>query len=175
MLEMTLVGIPLMFVLISTVEMARGMWIYHTLAYAVREGTRYTIVHGVNCGITGNNCQGSATNGRIAVKDIASVIQNAAVGLYQYGSPTDTCPSTTVLCIRMQSLTDDTGWITMNSALTNANRFPTDGGDAISAPITITVTYPFQSAIAMFWPGAGPGMNFTNVTFPASSRENVQF
>ena len=49
LIEFTLVGIPLIFVLLSTFEMARGMWLYHTLAYAARQGTRYAIVHGVNC------------------------------------------------------------------------------------------------------------------------------
>src|SRR5215471_18790761 len=48
LIEFTLVGIPIIFVLISTFEMSRGMWLYHTLAYAAREGTRYAIVHGVN-------------------------------------------------------------------------------------------------------------------------------
>src|SRR5215467_11012301 len=47
-LEFTLVGIPLIFVLISVVEVARGMWVYHSLAYAVKEGVRYTIVNGQN-------------------------------------------------------------------------------------------------------------------------------
>jgi Flp pilus assembly protein TadG len=40
LVEFTLVGIPMIFLLISTFEVARGMWEYHTLAYAVKEGTR---------------------------------------------------------------------------------------------------------------------------------------
>ena len=31
-IEMALVGIPIIFTLSSRFEMARGMWIYHTLA-----------------------------------------------------------------------------------------------------------------------------------------------
>lgn len=156
-IEMTLVGIPLIFVLISTVEVARGMWIYNTLAYALREGTRYAIVHGVDCSTPPNNCT-------VKVKDIAAVIQNAAVGLYD----------TDNFQIEMKSLTDDVSG-TLTSALVNATQFPSSGGNAIGAPITVSATYPFQSAIAMFWPGAGPGMNFTSVTFPASSQENIHF
>ena len=41
MIEFTFVGIPMIFVLVSSFEMARGMWIYHTMAYAVKEGARY--------------------------------------------------------------------------------------------------------------------------------------
>jgi hypothetical protein len=156
-LEMTLVGIPLIFVLISTVEMARGMWIYHTLAYALREGTRYTIVHGADCSTPPNRCA-------VKVQDIATVIQKAAVGLYD----------TDNFHIEMTSLIDDVS-CSLTSALASTAPFPSSGGDAIGAPITFTATYPFQSAIAMFWPGAGPGMNFTSVTFPASSQEKIQF
>ncbi len=156
-IEMTLVGIPLIFVLISTVEVARGMWIYHTLAYALREGTRYTIVHGVNCSTPPNNCA-------VAVKDIAAVIQNAGVGLYD----TDNFE------IEMKSPADDVSG-TLTSALADTTQFPSSGGNSIGASITFSATYPFQSAIAMFWPGAGPGINFTSVTFPASSQEEIQF
>jgi len=156
-IEMTLVGIPLIFVLISTVEVARGMWIYHTLAYALREGTRYAIVHGVDCSTPPNNCA-------VKVRDIAAVIENAAVGLYDTDS----------FHIEMKSSADDVSG-TLTSALANTTLFPSAAGGAIGAPITFSATYPFQSAIAMFWPGAGPGTNFTSVIFPASSEENIQF
>src|SRR5690348_16143504 len=148
-LEMTLVGIPMIFVLVSVIEMARGMWIYHTLAYSIREGTRFTIVHGVDCGVSPNACTKT-------VADIAAVIRDAAVGL----DPGQ-------MKVRMESLTDDTGVdgnglpsTTLTSALSNTAQFPSSGGDSLQAPITFTATYPFQSAIAMFWPGAGSGMNF---------------
>ena len=49
MVEFTFVGIPLMFTLISIFEVSRGMWIYHTLAYSVKNGVRFASVHGINC------------------------------------------------------------------------------------------------------------------------------
>ena len=55
-IEFTLVGIPMIFVFISTFEMARGMWIYHSLAYAVKEATRYASVHGASCTTSPNTC-----------------------------------------------------------------------------------------------------------------------
>ena len=39
-LEFSLVGIGLIFVILSFFEVSRGMWTYQTLAYAVREGER---------------------------------------------------------------------------------------------------------------------------------------
>src|SRR5438046_1750407 len=74
LLEFTLVGIPLIFVLISTFEMSRGMWNYQSLAYGVKSGVRYAVVHGQTCGTTGNNCM-------VTIGQIASVIQATGVGL----------------------------------------------------------------------------------------------
>ena len=159
-LEMTLVGIPLIFALISIFEVSRGMWIYHTLAYAIKEGTRYTIVHGANCDPkvnTANNCQ-------VSVGEIAQVIQKAAVGLD---------PGT--LQVRMQSLSDDTALTSLSSLLVSTTIFPTSPGNQQGSPITFSAQYPFQSAIGMFWPGAGGGIQFQGITFPASSQEKVMY
>src|SRR5260370_17206566 len=73
MLEFVLVGIPVIFVLISLFEISRGMWTYHTMAYAVREGVRYATVHGKGCA-SPNTCQ-------VTIGQITSVIQTAAIGL----------------------------------------------------------------------------------------------
>jgi Flp pilus assembly protein TadG len=73
MLEFILVGIPLLLVLIGTFEMGLGMWIYHGVGNAVREGSRYVIVHGANCGAP-NTCQ-------VTVAQIAAKIQAGAPGL----------------------------------------------------------------------------------------------
>ena len=88
LVEFTLVGIPIIFVLISIFEVSRGMWLYHTLAYSAKVGVRYASVHGINC-------IGSAVNPKLqnpndcAVKmgpadtqgTVAYVIRQAAVGL----------------------------------------------------------------------------------------------
>ena len=49
MLEMTLVGIPTIFILISIFEISRGIWMYETLAYAAKAGVRFASVHGADC------------------------------------------------------------------------------------------------------------------------------
>jgi Flp pilus assembly protein TadG len=159
-LEFTLVGIPVIFALISIVEMARGMWIYQTMAYAVKEGTRFTIVHGANCDPkinTSNNCQ-------VTVGQIAQVIEKAGIGL-----------NPAALQMEMKSLSDDTGVVTLSSLLNSSATFPTNPGNLQGSPITFSAQYPFQSAIAMFWPGASPGMQFGTYVLPASSEEKVQY
>jgi len=155
-LEFTLVGIPLLFILISTFEMARGMWNYHAMAYAVKEGTRYASVHGIDCSTLPNTC--TVTIGQITQK-----IVDAGIGL-----------PTNQLRLTFTSLS---GSITCyaNTCLSNGTVWPSSPGDAVGSSLQIDATYSFQSPISMFWPGAGPGVAFGTINFPASSREAVQF
>ena len=161
LIEFTLVGIPLIFTLISIFEIARGMWLYHTLDYAVTEGTRYASFHGINCtSAAGNSCA-------VTISGIASVVQYAGAGLMSNQlSLTFTSNSGVVVsCTLQDCLTGtqaSTAWPPANDNLPGMN-------EAISA------TYPFSSAIAMFWPGAGPGIIFPTITLPANSRERIQF
>ena len=159
LIEFTLVGIPLIFVLISIFEIARGMWIYHTLAYAVTEGTRYATVHGANCSANGNTCWKT-------VGDVSAQIQYVGVGLL---------PDQLMLTFK-----DAAGALPacrLQACLANTTVWPRSGGSANlpGMDITISATYPFTSAIAMFWPGAGQGVVFPTFTLPASSTERIQF
>jgi Flp pilus assembly protein TadG len=161
MIEFTMVGIPLMFVLISIVEMSRGMWIYHSLAHAVKEGARYTIVHGQNyTAITGSSN---------TIQNVCNVIVNAGPGLIS-----------TQLSLTFTSDTTNATYTANNCPTTawppgatgaNPNIIDNEPGENI----TITATYPFQSAISMFWPGKTKGMQVPTITFPAGSTEMMQF
>jgi Flp pilus assembly protein TadG len=162
-IEFTLVGIPLIFTLISIFEMGRGMWIYHTMAYAIKEGTRYTVVHGDDCDptLTANNCL-------VTIQNIAQRIKNAGIGLDQnqlvltftsasVGTHSCGTPSTLAAC-----LADTTTW-------------PPAPDNVPGLPIQISGKIPFQSAIAMFWPGKTHAMGFAAVNFPATSQETMEF
>jgi hypothetical protein len=154
------VGIPTIFVFISIFEMARGMWIYHSLGYAVKEGTRYASVHGATCTTSPNDCGVSFGN-------IATVMKKAGPALI----PT---PLTVTFTPSAGSAT--TG--TLATLVSNNTAWPpstASGTNAIGRPITITATYPFRSAIAMFWPGTAvqgrPGV----ANLPGSSTDRIQF
>jgi Flp pilus assembly protein TadG len=161
-IEFTMVGIPLMFVLISIVEMSRGMWIYHTLAYAVKEGARYTIVRGQN--------YTALTGGTLKYQDVCSAIVAAGPGLIPKQ-----------LSLTFTSFSGTTGPYTADNCPPTA--WPPTGtnadGNIIDAQpgetIKISATYPFQSAISMFWPGKTKGMQVPTITFPAASSEVMQF
>ena len=159
-LEFTLVGIPLIFLIISTVELSRGMWIYHTLAYAVKEGTRYAVVHGQNCALPPNTCT-------VSIGNIATRIQSAGVGL----SGTDLsltftqADGTATTCAASDCISTYT-----------TTAWPSSTSNAPGLKLKITGSYPFTSIIAMFWPGAGSPIGYLKtITLSANSRESIQF
>jgi len=169
LLEFTLVGIPLLFVLISIFEIARGMWTYHTLAHAVRAGTRFAVVHGSNCNPALNN----ANNCLATIQNVATVIRDAGVGLI----PTDLTVTRMEIAAAGVTLYSVPGSPrTLDTLLTDLGNFPPASNlSAVGNDVVITATYPFRSAIALFWPGAGPGIQFGVFNLPASSREKIQF
>ena len=160
LVEITLVGVPMLFVLISTFEMGRGMWIYHSVAYAVKEATRYASVHGASCTTSPNSCG-------VTVGNIATVLKNAGPALI---------PNQLTVTFTPAAGTPISG--TLATLLTNATAWPPSspsGTNAIGQPITIAAKYPFRSAISMFWPGAGAQGSPGLVYLPASSTDRIQF
>ncbi|HZT33587.1 MAG TPA: TadE/TadG family type IV pilus assembly protein [Bryobacteraceae bacterium] len=156
LLEFTLVGIPLIFLLISTFEMARGMWIYHTLAYAVREGTRYAVVHGVDCATAPNSCQ-------VTVGQVAGRIRQAAPGLLPAQmSLVLTAANGTVTCA-------------LSDCLSNTSNWPSAPGSSAGLALQISAAYPYQSLISMLWPGGANLAPFGAFNLSASSKQAIQF
>jgi Flp pilus assembly protein TadG len=156
LLEFTLVGIPFIFVLITTFEISRGMWIYHTMAYAVKEGTRYASVHGKTCESAPNSCT-------VTIGGIASQIQAHGAALMPSGlSLTFTSDAGSINCVLSDCLTSTTQW-------------PPTGVNGTGQEIRIAGAYQFVSALVMFWTGAGPGFSLPAFSFPAASRETIQF
>ena len=169
LIEFTFVGIPMIFVLISIFEVSRGMWIYHTLAYSVKNGIRYASVHGINCvtvaGANPNTCSVNIGPANTA-GSISYVIRQAAVGLD---------PAKTTLVF-----TDSSGTTTscnLGNGSCPATVWPPNNGtnvNAVGQPIRIDIRTPFNSAIAMLWPGAR-AVRFTAGTLGASSQDYIQY
>jgi hypothetical protein len=169
-IEFTLVGIPVVFLLISVFEMSRGMWMYHTLASAVKEGARFAIVHGNDCNLTPSNCA-------VRIRDVSQQIRAYAIGMppSEIRNVTFTSRTRTVVCATLASCIDsggqgDTYWpAAAPGAAADA------GGESMMGWVEVNAQYSFRSAIAMFWPGAGRGQNFGTFDLPASSREVIQY
>ncbi|MFB3829048.1 MAG: TadE family protein [Bryobacteraceae bacterium] len=156
LLEFTLVGIPMMFVLISTFEVSRLAWNYHTLTAAVAEATRYAIVHGKNCGRAPNNCT-------ITVGDVARRLHAKGVGL----APQD----------MTVTLVSNAGSITcrLDQCLGNGNMWPPATANEPGMEIRISASHDILSMIAMNWPGGGSVKPFGLLQLRASSREAIQY
>jgi hypothetical protein len=156
MVEFVLAGIPVIFVMISIFELARGMWTYHTMAYAVREGVRYAAVHGKGCAAP-RTCQ-------VTIGQITTVIKNAGAGL-----PT----STTVVTLTPASGSASSD--TMANQLTSSTVWPPSSANAPGQNIKIRVTYPFRTFLAVFWTGAGRVNDSGVFNIGASSSAPIQF
>jgi Flp pilus assembly protein TadG len=180
-IEFTLVGIPLLCVLISTFEMARGMWLYHTLAYAVKEGARYAVVRGQN---SPNQVTLGGT-GALPQMPICQYILQQGPGLIPHQvtltfhsatqpditATADNCPST------VPNSTTTAYWPpggTFSAPQTDSSGntiLDNQAGQVIS----INASFTFQSSILMFWPGVPGGIQFPSFIFPAKASEVMQF
>ena len=143
MIEFTLVGIPMIFVLISVFEISRAMWNYHTLAYAIREGTRYAIVHGAGCSADPMNTCG------VTIGQVAQRISDAGIGVEPSElNLTFTSSGHAIPC-------------TLNTCLGNTTVWPEAPNNTTGNSVAISGSLPFQSALALLWPGTrGSGMMF---------------
>jgi len=177
-IEMALVGIPIIFTLISIFEMSRGMWIYNTLAYSVKVGVRLASVHGQNCI---NNPPGVTNNCPIYISDIANAIRLAAVGLD---------PATTLLTFNAND--GDITYCYLGSSSTTTVTTPLGSGvgclsltttlwppaanseNQVGKQIRIDIKTRFRSALAMVFPGAS-SVRFAEADLGASSQDIVQF
>ena len=159
-LEFTLIAIPLLFVFTCTFEMCRGMWTYHTLGYAVKEGTRYAVVHGQSCTIPPNSCT-------VTISQIAAAIQSTGPALSPAALTLTFTPSTgsSTICLLQDCVSNyaTTAW-------------PAGTANAPGEAVRISASYTFQTAMAMFWPGSLPVNGSPAViTFGADARESIQY
>lgn len=156
-LEFSLVGVPLIFILISVANMSFGMMTLHTMQEAVEQGARFVITHGATCS-SGNNTCGATVGG------IYDVIAASAPGI---------SPSSLTI-----NLITNAGVATLCDAshachgLTTP--WPPSSDNAVGKDIIITADYTFASPIAMFWPGVG-SQKFATTTFHAYSRQRLMF
>ncbi len=155
-LEFILIGIPMIFVQISIFEVARLGWMFHTLASAVSETTRYAMVHGKNCSSPPNACA-------VSVADLARVMKSRGVGLVPASTNLTLISATSTVTCRLDQCAGNTDvWPPLKAAEPGME-------------IEIRATYTMRSMVSLFWPGVGNGRVFGLVRLPASSHEVIQF
>jgi hypothetical protein len=155
-LEFVLIGIAMIFMIICLFEISRGLWAYHTLAYAIREGTRYAAMHGKDCA-SPNTCT-------VTIGNIVTQMKSAGGGFD---------PDNTTLTFTPQSgsATSDT----LTNLASSTTKFPPSTAYAQGNTVQISSKYKFKTILAMLWFG-GPAINDSGTFYlTASSTELIQF
>ena len=152
-LETALVFLPMMFMFLSSFEIARALWTYHTLTSAVKSGARYAMVRGAGCIQASTSCQA-------AVSDIASVVRTYGIGL-EAGD----------LQLTLTDGDSSYGCGALSACLNDKTQWPSPKGNAAGSVITIQGQYAFHSVLPVFWPGQTmPALNYV-----ASASEVIEF
>jgi Flp pilus assembly protein TadG len=156
MLEFVLIGIAMIFMLICLFEISRGMWAYHTISFALREGTRYAAMHGKDCD-TPNTCT-------VTIGNIITQMKSVGGGFD---------PDNTTLTFTPQSgsATSDT----MTNLATSTTKFPPTGAYAQGNLVKISSKYKFKSVLAIFWFGDKVINDSGTFYLTSSSAELIQF
>lgn len=153
MLEFTLTGVPLLFVIVSLASISLGMWQYHTLAEAVNATARSASVHGAGC--AGQTCG-------TTVAQTAQTLAGNAIGIPASAmNVTLTSSASTVTCNPL------------SSCYSNSAAWPSLAGNAaITTNVSIKASYQFSSPISMWAPRHGT-QQFGTVTLAANSTQAV--
>jgi Flp pilus assembly protein TadG len=157
LIEFTLCGIPMIFLIISIVHMAFTMWNYHSLAEAVSYATRVAATRGAGC-MSPAACQ-------TTVGDIAKLIAAHAVGM---------TPDSISITLTSADGSSPVSGALVSAHLTDTTPWPSVAANAKDSPITIKATHPLFGPIAMFWPGS-KGTLFGPGTLAAQSTQAVVY
>jgi Flp pilus assembly protein TadG len=154
-IEFAIIGPVLMLITISLLQIALAMWNYETLAFAVREGARYSVTKGQGCSYGNNSCS-------VTVSNVAYDIAAAAVGLAP-GTLNITLTSsggTSVTCNPLSSCySSTTAWP------------PSTGNTENSSTVTVTGYYPMN----LFFMPRESVLGTSSGNLQASSQQVIQF
>ena len=156
MLEFALVGIPTMFLTVSSLQLSLSMWQYHTLEECATTAARYVITHG-------SDCSGSCA---LTVGNVITNIVHTGVGL--------DATKLSVTLVSASSSPTGTTYSPASNYLSNSTTFPPSADAAVGDDITVTVNYTVASPLTMFFPGAGK-MGTTHYALGATSRQRIVY
>ncbi|MEO8027367.1 MAG: TadE family protein [Bryobacteraceae bacterium] len=147
--ETALVFIPTMFLFMGLIEVSRGLWMYHTLASAVKTAARYSIVHGETCVSSTAACQ-------ITVADVARTMKQRGLGLDESS-----------LSLSMKAGDSSVSCEPVTNCLQNGTAWPPAPYNLQGLPVQLQAQYRFGT---VFWPFGN-----RSFTFNARAQESIQF
>ncbi|MGA3241879.1 MAG: TadE family protein [Bryobacteraceae bacterium] len=170
LVEFTFTGVPLIFVWLSTVQIALGMWHYHTMQYAVKTTGSFLSMHGSDCA-SPNTCA-------VTIANLAAVMKYDTIGIP---------PSALQMTFNAVSAADHkTVTSSVTCLLTNATT-PASGCDQNTTPwlptgsntpgseFEIQALFQWNAGIGMVAPGAGANVKFGSFLLPAYTHQMVLF
>jgi Flp pilus assembly protein TadG len=156
LLEFSLVGVPLILMSLSVLQMSIAMWQFYTMQHAIQTACRYIATHGRGCTTNGNTCG-------LTVGSVAGMIAGQALALD---------PSR--LNISLVTAAGTQACNPVNSCNSNSNPFPSSTANAVDQDVSITATYMVTDPLMMFWPGAAL-VTGSNWTLGAKTRQRIAF
>jgi Flp pilus assembly protein TadG len=159
-IEFTVAGIPLIFLLFTTLQLSIAVWNYFTLDHAVNVAARYAALHGATCSSGGNTCT-------VTLGQVATQLANAATGV----------PSGKINA----TFTTNSGAATpcnpLSSCLTSSTTWPpsSNNDNQVGANVTVKAQFQMSMALAMFWFRDGMTNDDGKFTFPATSIQQILY
>ena len=169
LLEFTLTGVPLIFMWISTVQLALGMWRYSSMQYAVKATGNYLAVHGAGCA-SPNTCT-------TTIASLASIVKTNTIGIpstvlqmtFNSVSASDhTTVLSTISCTLSNATTPSSG------CDQNATTWPPSSNNSAGAEFEIQAGFQWSPAIGMVAPGSG-AVNFGSFWLPSYTHQFILF
>ncbi len=157
-MEFALCGVPMLFAWISVIEMARGMWYYHTLQFAVKTAGDYVAVHGAGCATSPNSCT-------VQISDIATKLKTAAIGIPD-----------SMINVTFTSASGSTQTCNpLTACYSNATQWPptANGDNAVAKDFKIRADMTFRSALSMVTPQGS--VAFGTFDFPGYTHQLIRF
>ena len=159
MVEFVLAGIASATMLISTVQLAIGMWNYHTLAYGIHEVTRYASVRGKGCTNPGNTCS-------VSIGTLAHKLASLSIGV----------PASAMNVTFTTESGAQTSCNPLTSCFSDATIWPpaTNHDNSLGKMIKVEGRYQYNSALIVLWPGVS-SPRFGTFVLPASSTQTLVY
>jgi hypothetical protein len=156
LVEFTIVGIPVIFLITSVITVSVDMWQFDNLAYGAQTTARYVAMHGRSCIQDGTTCA-------LTVADVVSYLSSRALALDPGKAR-----------VTLTSATSSTVCNPLSTCSSNSAQFPIASDNGVNFDVTVTVTYPITNPITMFWPGAS-SVGSQTFNLYAMSRQRIVF
>lgn len=156
LLEFSLVGVPLIMISISILQMSIAMWQFYTLQHAIQSSCRYIVTHSRGCTTNGNTCG-------LTVGNVASMIAGQALAL-----------DPGKLNISLVTAAGTQSCNPVNTCNSNGSQFPSSTANSVDQDVSITATYTVTEPLVLFWPGSAL-VRGSNFTLGAKTRQRIAF